>query len=797
MIANLSSSRVGQVVTSSGNSTSAIPPSQSPDSRISTIRKDTLETIQVFLPLSTLFTPELKIDLGVFIKDQTLIHRIAQRLSTFNGTADVESITKYFEGSDLLAEITSLFKQDPSAYLKFFYEACVDVINKKTVEDKIKSALEGRIFTLKNALVAQKNPGAISASQKSCHIAVHEAASIQAEGASFIREVLAIHIKFQHSKHLPFRDLLVLTAEQLIPFVRKVTRSYLLECGKTCPDNPLTFRNPTGYNHHGLVAATVMETCLNALGYQTRLLSRSDLEPKVSLATAHNVVEVIDNEGTKYLVDPSYIQFHKDICLDDSLLPKDSVLILQESEVDEYIEKNLMGKWRVSREAMLRKDDMIAKKIMERDHLLAIMPDIYALDPEFLPANPELWARKSFKRIWDLSSYQQIFSDVGYQDLFVGDEKYPKTNNLIKAMEIGGLTHHLSFHDVEKRLMEMSKEPKLKAKNSIEALYLIAQLPTRARQAAFSSLLDLDLRIDPNIGLGILLNAYYRSLRNVVNPEGKDKTVIYGCSGADSMTSLLAIDAKDYIFVDLTPATLDEFNKSLQLLIKLDPESDKIRTMLESSHRFLTQRARLGGATSAYKGNGQHVMESMPLKLLFDLHHLGVKLEDVVINSIEGGKGIKIIFPWKYYGQTVTRKRTLTFLTGDITKPVTYPETLKHQIKGGFDIFYMKAAFFAPLHYPTFIPTIGTALKNGGWLMTSDKTFTMEHVNPTECLKENKVSFTNFKNKEIKILEQLLNPQFDPMVTIPQLIAYPDKRQQRMSGSDTTYWSILNLRQKN
>ena len=210
-----------------------------------------------------------------------------------------------------------------------------------------------------------------------------ELATIQVEGASFLREALRLHLHAIQAKQnpLPFRELLVSTATQLAPFVQRITRSYLRENGKECPENPLTFRNPTGYNHHGLVAASVMEACLNAFGYQTRLMIRPDLEPRVTLATIHRIVEVTAPNGEKYVVDPSYIQFHEDISL-DSTLPQAPVLVLRQTEVDDYVETNLMARWKEGVKRIMI--PMILQMVLAKD-MLALLIDKIGYPSESRP----------------------------------------------------------------------------------------------------------------------------------------------------------------------------------------------------------------------------------------------------------------------------------------------------------------------------------------------------------------------------------------------------------------------------
>jgi hypothetical protein len=259
---------------------------------IAAIRDRVLQTIRNAMPITTLFNLKLKINLDLFVKDQMFIYKIARFIAVFPkvGVIDDKAMEKYFENSEIIAEIKTLSKE-PAPYLAFFYEACADVLNQKPESLQMTAALEGRIFTLKNALIAQQEPERIHKSQQEKKIAPQSLAQIKNEGAHFIRHSLSLHLKKLESSS--FQDSLFCTAKQLIFFVQNITSLYLKEKGHPCQqDDPLTYRNPSGYNFHGFVAALVMETCLNALGYKTRLMGRVDLEPRVTLATRHSVVEV-------------------------------------------------------------------------------------------------------------------------------------------------------------------------------------------------------------------------------------------------------------------------------------------------------------------------------------------------------------------------------------------------------------------------------------------------------------------------------------------------------------------------
>ena len=190
-------------------------------------------------------------------------------------------------------------------------------------------------------------------------------------------------------------------------------------------------------------------------------------------------------------------------------------------------------------------------------------------------------------------------------------------------------------------------------------------------------------------------------------------------------------------------------------------------------------------------------MNDLALKVLFDLEEMGVNLEKVVLTSLQDGTSVKLDFPWRYHGTSLLRKRSITFLNGDITKPDSYSMPLKSILADQIDIFYMKGAFLAPKYYPQFLPHIARCVNPNGWLMTADKTFTMEAISPEPCLKESQLTFATHKTDEVRMVEELMLHPVDPLATFATLrLLPPERRAERSSGSDLTYWTILNLRQK-
>lgn len=652
------------------SSTSKLTPPVDPklgttDKKVVAVRDAVLGTIRTSMPIDTLFRPELKINLGVFISDQILFHEIGAFLQTLPpGSKDKAAIAQHFREHPVLKAYTP-------PLLDLFYEACLDVLKGNTGEDRpLQEPIGGRIFTLKNALFAQHTPEAIQATQAKHGLNKKSKETIQREGADFVRRCIALHMGLiaRKKEAISFKEELKMVTDQLVPFVEEITKSYMTENSQwtDCPSDPLRFRNPTGYNRHGLIAATVMEAALQALGYQTQFMVRSDLDPRATLATAHGVIAVTGSDGKKHMVDPTHLQFLKDIRTPADVPLADPVLILREDEVPQYVETAIMPYWKETRAQIQAMDPKAIQAVKKHDQLLA-----YALDrqdglpPEVRPTDMEHWIRESLTRPWDLRSYQPVLSNRGYQEIFNGVTRaYQKTFHLIEPMGISPLTSHIPLEEIKGRLDTFRGE-----KNSPELLGLIAQLP-KIDRAKYAGLLDIDQRtkeLDPCI------NAYFRSVKGIVNPEGRDFSVVYGCSGADATSVLESTDASELFFVDSTKATFETFERVLLgLQDTSDSDIEGVKNTLQEESLFLEYRRRYSGGVSTFKQNEGHFMTNLPLKLFLDLRAIGVDLQKARVTELENGV-VQVDFPWEYFGSSRVKNRSLTFITADITDPATYP----------------------------------------------------------------------------------------------------------------------------
>ncbi len=710
------------------------------------VRAQVLNTIRAHMPISSLFKPELKIDLGVFIKDQVLFRLIATFISQLAGQTPVtvETVKKHFEGSGLLKEISKRFT-NPEPYFPIFYQACFDALNNKNSPSRLRVSIEGGIHTFTDALS-------------------------KAEGASFIRESIQMHLAAlsEKSSEESFQNQLTDVAGQLIPFIEKVTKSYLQDRGLEAKDPVLQQRPPKGYNFHAITAAAVMECCLRVLGYEAELTQRTDLEPRVTRAAVHSNVIVTGPDQSRYVVDPCYLQFHKDVVLDDANLPKDPVLVLKESEVAPYVEKNLLKPWQEIHARYLKND--LRARSTSNDQLVSHgFAEIDNFEEKF-KFRPEEWIKKSFERPFACQGYARANSYPVYNAIFIGEKSLAqKTYHYVKSMGIGPLVGRASISEVERKLSAISTNPLRLGKNDLEAISLIPQLDVTAYR--YPEFLDIDPRHDA-LSLDHEINAYFRSLCKIVNPERKEVSVIYACSGSDCTSVLLATDATEIFFVDISGASIGLLKQNLKNLKK----SPLDKTKGWRYHACANDCA-------------MNKMDAIEMKLILDLKMMGIDLTKVKITSLS--EGVQIEFPWESFEKPV-KMRTLFLLQADITKPEEYPAILKEKITTGFDIFYMKGAFHLPLEYSKFLPNLAQGLKTGGWLMTADWTHDMRYANPQDCLRESFKESTSEENEALKRL--VFSNKEDIFFTYPNMES--TDRTELYIHSSLLYWSILNLRQK-
>ncbi len=741
------------------------------------------------MPLRTLFRPELKLSIAKFVKDQLLLQKIAEYISKGRGQFEntKEGLRNYFREFPLLNEIVQGPQQEE--FLDLFFTSCSEALDDSIPSETLDSAIRGRVFTIKNALVAQKNPQLIQSGQAASKKQTLD--QIREEGKTFIRNALRLHLNIQTREAFSsFKAVLLQTAERLIPFIRQVTIAYLEENGKERDGDILAWRNPRGANQHGMVAAALMEGCLLSLGYNTELYVRSDLEPSITLAIEHSVVFVRGDDGGYYLVDCAYQQFHKDVTLSDDDIPKEPVLVLESHEIDEYIDTRLLPFWK--RTSILAGEAAYegVRIIQQKDQMLSFRTDPFRVNALTYTTQEE-FVRASLKRVWDIATYTPVPSSQTALELFLGSNPVRmNTHKLIKGMEISSSAAPL-LANVREELRKLMTLSPLR-KNSPEAFSLLAKLPFE-EGAQYAKLIHCDPRLharysDVVFGVELPLNAYLCSLKRVVNPEGRDLHVVYGCPGSDAMTPLISTDATKITMVDTTDVSYDEFARAVELM---QEPRQKVLEHLSNDQGFLPIFYRYGGARSdLINGNGNK-MQNLPLRTLFALDMMGVDADTISIKKAKDQ--LTLSFDWQYYSSRVSKKRSITFIKADITNPISYPTALTNQVENGFDVFYMKGSMLAAREYGKFLPYFASHLSSKGVIMATAYTFCMEYFSPSDCLTNAGISLTDLSTDDLRLTEEFLElHHHDPMKAA---INARHNAPARLPITDARYWNIFEVRQ--
>lgn len=771
------------------------------DDKMIAIRDRVFQIIQVAMPIEILFNPDLKINLAQFVKDQFLIHRISQLIepSIKDESIDLEKLEELFKETSIKAEIEQLFKSNHPAYLRLVYEACLDVLRNRSFDPCLESALNSRIFTLKNAILAIANPEKIAKNLTKQDISQEAAILIKKNGFNFIREMIHTHLKTLQKALPSFQETLLKNAHQLLPFVQRVTITYLRENNQECPEDFWAWRNRKGLNFHALIATPFMGFCLNALNYNTESLFRWDLEPKAFITESHSILKVTDSDSNSYVVDPTYRQFHGEVALTAQDLPEESILVLSVEKIREYVEQTIMPKWERNLRLVADGDQETINLLIENNQILPLTIHCHEIIPELNVTNLIEWIINAFSEIWDTSRYEPTLTNPCLQQIFYQSpivQRYlsEKTHALVRPLNIPHLTDHRSYQEVENILNGYLHDPTLKERDFQKILLLVSFLPNRSR-SKYASLLNIDIT-NRFADVDIITHAYLRFLNKIVNPDNKDLSVIYPCSGPLVSAPFIATNTRRLLCVDLTPLVLSDFRDILAKCRKTNMSKQAVFKDLENSDNFyLTHRIYLGVVSHYLSSNGHQYTKDFALKLFFDLTMMGVDLNRVIISGRNGE--IEMSFPWSYNEGEKVKSRTILFVTSDITKPTQYPEILKTFLKSKFDIFFSKASVFVPNHYSEFLPHLASHMNGKGWFMTSDVNCNMDIITPEECLKANQINVNLYQSDLMDLFHSVIYPPFDPLketLTPPKVEL--KERVQRIKKSSVLYWLKLTLRQK-
>ncbi|MDD5680780.1 MAG: hypothetical protein PHI59_06030, partial [Candidatus Omnitrophica bacterium] len=218
---------------------------------------------------------------------------------------------------------------------------------------------------------------------------------------------------------------------------------------------------------------------------------------------------------------------------------------------------------------------------------------------------------------------------------------------------------------------------------------------------------------------------------NVVNPTHETgKVAVYGGAGADISNFLLSTDATEAYFVNVN--RIDHSGLETAVL-----DWDNIgEGYSDIAYSEIKRKNGYGDINTLMGLEAWRVIQELK----------AMKAENVRVIETSNTEPAQIKFEWQYPGASEKKTYTITFITADITKPDEYPQKLNDVLDGGIDVYYQRAGMDIPKKYASFMPRIGSSVKNGGYAITDDECgYSDGRFNPQEYLEKDGVVFTHYR----------------------------------------------------
>jgi len=188
-------------------------------------------------------------------------------------------------------------------------------------------------------------------------------------------------------------------------------------------------------------------------------------------------------------------------------------------------------------------------------------------------------------------------------------------------------------------------------------------------------------------GLHPVQAGYDVAHRAIINPFGRDYTVIYGAWGGDTANPLLSTDATTLVGIDKKQLSANRLEEALVEWGRYENRSkfsDAKEMRIMKSYRY-----------GHYFWLEGFVTSDFPRLVIMDLKMLGVRRSSIRITT--SGKSysddgyIDIDFRWAYPGGPL-RDRKIRIFKADLIVPDSYPPALAALIARGFDVYFQKSA---------------------------------------------------------------------------------------------------------
>jgi hypothetical protein len=189
--------------------------------------------------------------------------------------------------------------------------------------------------------------------------------------------------------------------------------------------------------------------------------------------------------------------------------------------------------------------------------------------------------------------------------------------------------------------------------------------------------------------------AYCIAHKGLINPNSKPITGLYFAAGPDIATPLLTFDPSEIVAVD-------------DRKLELHGQEESFRSWQNDFDGTIA--ALKFNKCIEFRRNYNYWMnpfcEQFGMNIIaYELHQLGVDLAQVRFRMNADGN-IEMDFPWAYPNRKPVMRR-FTYIHADITRPKTYPESLKRLlVRGELNFFYQKCAMSCIESAEYYIPSI-------------------------------------------------------------------------------------------
>lgn len=359
-------------------------------------RQEVYDVVRQYMPIGPLASATISKELPRFYKDQELLHRVAQLINELPKESIKEKIALHESNA-----VKDLFSSDKDTYLSHFLTHCSEAHGDTyTCPKRLEEAVQSRIFTIKNALIAQQKPELILNKLKELQIKSKSKKTIQDLGKDFVKMALSCHFLYLRADQRPNFQ------ENLQSTVNSLFHSNRIYAKKIVPDSlpPSDDKNDM---YHSAVA-TGMCFCLHGFGYKAEILTRENLEVETVRTRVYSLVLVEDlKKKKKFIVDPSYLRIIE-AAEPEPVKRKNLVLVLPIEKINTYVKENLTEPWEKLYEATYYKNpkmpaqlgihfdkhQKIVNKDLQTPHM-AVFTRIKTIDQ----------VKKAFQDVYDVSSY--------------------------------------------------------------------------------------------------------------------------------------------------------------------------------------------------------------------------------------------------------------------------------------------------------------------------------------------------------------------------------------------------------